>query len=95
MTDNDTVITGPKKREPKTIFEHLGIAQQGGGIDWNKSPVLAKLKGFAILLGIGFVIGMILDIFYNTCVAVYLCPLGFLLIILVRMYKDSREEENV
>ena len=95
VVEEDVIVPAPKKREPKTIFEHMGIAQKGGGIDWNKSPMLAKLKGFAIMIGIGFVIGMMLDIFYGTSIATYLCPLGFVLIILIRMYRDDKEKHNV
>ena len=81
------------KREPKTLFEHLGIGNDNGkGIDLSKNPLFIKLKPIAILLGIGFVIGMMVDIWYGSNIGVYILPLGFLLIILIKMYKSETDD---
>lgn len=79
------------KDEAKTLFEHLGLTgDNGNGIDWNKNPTLRKLKSMAIFVTMGFVIGLIFDILYNSSVATYILPLGFLLIILYKMWRDDK-----
>jgi len=80
-----------EKREPKTIFEHLGGFM---GADKSKgNEMMSKYKGiiktFIFMVAAGLIIGIILDTYTGSNVYSTILPLVMCLLFLVKWYKGG------
>ena len=68
-------------REPKTLFEHLGLKNDGNGL-------LSQLPPWATntirLVVIGFVVGLILDLVLNYDKFTMVIPLIMVIIVIIK-----------
>lgn len=81
-------------REPKTLFEHIGGLI---GSDKKKGEdILNKYKGtiktFIFMVAVGFITGIMIDVYMGTSTYTTIMPLLMCLLFLVKWYKGSEKK---